>query len=260
MSKITASFFCLGFVALPLSALAEPACTDAKDLVGLVQSFYGADPSLTDVIDPQVMMRMSALEGFPEPDGIRYVYKEVSRDLLLDEGGIVQGLETALDFNKDGKLCKLVNGDFVEDTDEDTASVNMNFTFRFRDSSGEHSYENLQEGLKDGSKIMSSLAPGGLGFVVPKLKAFAVTSVGNDSAKPIISFFSKGELVSDIEISEIGKMQMFKRKALKKAKVDQVNIEGAYKLMGQFNYDEDDIERMKAQSAEADTSDEAKTK
>ena len=55
-------------------------------------------------------------------------------------------------------------------------------------------------------------------------------------------------------------MQLFKRKALKKAKVDQVNIKGAYKLMGQFNYDEDDIERMKAQNEAADTSDEAETK
>jgi len=60
-----------------------------------------------------------------------------------------------------------VNGELVEDTGEDTASVSMNFTFHFRDTSGAHNIEVLKEGLKDGSKVMKSLAPGGLGFVVP---------------------------------------------------------------------------------------------
>lgn len=249
MSRIIRSLFGLAVVATPISAMAKPDCTAAKDMIGLIESFYAADPEVTNIIDPQVVMAMSAIEGFPAPDGIRYQYEGVTQDLLLDENGVVQDVQKALSFNEDGQLCKLVNGELVEDTGEDTASVSMNFTFHFRDTSGAHNIEVLKEGLKDGSKVMKSLAPGGLGFVVPKLKAFAVRPKEEGGAVPMVTFMSGEDPVTDVEIANVGSTQLFKMKALKKAKIESLQIEGDYTLMGQFNYDADDIAKAQANAA-----------
>jgi hypothetical protein len=173
-------------------------------------------------------------------------------DFAVAETGEVLGLEQAVDFNKEGKLCKLINGALVEDVDEDTATASMSFTFPFKTLSGEHSYEELKEGAKDGSKVMKGLAPGGLGFVVPGLKSIAVRPAEKDGEIPVLTFLKKGEPVDAPDIASLGALQMFKLNDMRKIRADSLRIEGNYIMEAGFNYNPEDIAKAKAQMAEAE--------
>ncbi len=249
MLNLRALAITAALMAAPLSASAEPDCSEAKDLLKLVDAFYDADPKHTNIIKPELTLALTALEGFERPDGIRYIYEGESTDLIIDEEGFIQNLESMLAFNDDGKLCKLVDGALVEETEEDSVALNMSFSFNFRDNDGTHDFETLREGLKDGSKIVKALAPGGLGFVVPSLKAIMVFPAAEEGEAPAVSFMSKGQSVKGPDIAVIGNVQMFRLKDLKKQKIEEIQISGDYRLEGQFDYDEKDIAEARAELA-----------
>jgi len=252
MPRIVSLIPLISLLAIPAAAFAEPDCTEAKDLIGLVKTFHQADADRTNIITPTFKMEIKGQGDHPDPDGIRYVYEETSLDLAVSESGEVLGLEQAVDFHKDGKLCKLVGGELVEEVDEDTAMASMSFTFPFKALSGEHSYNELREGAKDGSKVMKGLAPGGLGFVVPGLKSIAVRPAEKEGVTPTLTFLKKGEVVAAPEITSVGSVQMFKLKDMKKIKADTLRISGAYAMEAGFNYDPEDIAKAKARMAEAE--------
>lgn len=247
-AKFAFPLICL--LAVPMAAFAEPDCTDAKDLIGLVKKFHQADAEQTNIITPTFKMEIKGQGGHPDPDGIRYMFEGESLDLAVSETGEVLGLEQAVNFNKDGKLCKLVGGALVEDIDEDTAMASMGFTFPFKTLTGQHSYDELREGAKDGSKVMKGLAPGGLGFVVPGLKSIAVRPAEKDGEIPVLTFLKKGEPVNAPDIASIGSVQMFKLKDMKKIRADSLRIEGAYVIEAGFNYSAEDIAKAKERLAQ----------
>ncbi len=238
--------FIFGFSVPPAFAVENPDCADAKDLVNVVKDFYGADAELTNIITPTFTLKLTGLEGYSDPDGMRYIYGQESVDLAISEDGEVLGLEKALSFHKDGKLCKLVNGALVEDADEDTAQASMNFAFPFKTGNGDYPADALVEGAKDGSKVMKSLAPGGLGFVVPGLKAISVRPAEEEGVVPVITFVKDSALIEGPEISSIGNLQLFKIKDLQKSKADSVKITGDYKLEASFNYKPEEIAEAEA--------------
>lgn len=242
----------IGLLAIPVAAFAEPDCTEAKDLIGLVKTFHQADADQTNIITPTFKMEIKGQGGHPDPDGIRYMFEDEAVDFAVTKEGEVLGLEQAANFNKDGKLCKLINGALVEDIDEDTAMASMGFTFPFKTLTGEHSYDELREGAKDGSKVMKGLAPGGLGFVVPGLKSIAVRPAEKDGETPVLTFLKKGEPVDAPDIASIGSVQMFKLNDMRKKRADSLRIEGVYVMEAGFNYDAEDIAKSKAQMAEAE--------
>jgi hypothetical protein len=244
--RLFLSILLLSVSATQALAVENPSCTEARDLVNVVKDFYQANAELTNVIQPTLSLTLTGAEGHPDPDGMRYIYGNESVDLTLSEDGKVMDIEKAANFEKDGKLCKLVNGALVEDTEEDTAQASMNFTFPFSDLDGEHSYDELSEGAKDGSKVMKSLAPGGMGFVVPGLKAFIIRPAEEDGAKPVLTFLRKGEGNEGPEVSMVGTTQLFKIKDMKKSKADTLRIEGAYTLEATFNYKPEDIAAAEA--------------
>lgn len=237
-------------------AVENPDCTEAKDLVNVVKDFYQADSDLTNIIKPTLALALTGAEGHPDPDGMRYLYGDDVVDLTLSEEGQVMDIEKAVAFNKDGKLCKLVNGELVEEVEEDTAQASMNFTFPFTDLGGEHNYDELSEGAKDGSKVMKSLAPGGMGFVVPGLKAFIIRPEEKEGPQPVLTFMRDGEAMDGPEVSNVGKTQLFKIKDMKKSKADVLKIDGAYTLEATFNFKPEDIAAAEAKRlAELETED-----
>lgn len=254
MFNLRALAITTALMAVPLSAAAEPDCSEAKDLLKLINAFYEADPKHTNIIKPELTLALTALEGFEAPDGIRYIYEGETIDLKIDEEGFIQDLDSMSAFHDDGKLCKLVDGALVEETEQDSVALNMSFSFNFRENNGTHDFETLREGLKDGSKIVKALAPGGLGFVVPSLKAIMVFPAVEEGEMPIVKFLSGGQSVKGPDIAVIGNVQMFRLKELKKKKIDEIQISGAYRLEGQFDYDEKDIAEAQAElAAETDT-------
>lgn len=251
MSRLKPTLLVLCLLGLPSTVLAKPDCTEAKDLIGVVKTFYQADEDVKNIISPTFKMVIKGQGEHPDPDGIRYIFEEEVIDLAVSNEGEVLGLEQAVDFDKNGKLCKLIDGKLVDESGEDTASANMSFVFPFKTLEGEHNFDELKEGAKDGSKVMKGLAPSGLGFVVPGLKSIMIKPAEKNGVQPVLTFVKKGETVEGPEISSIGPVQMFKLKDMKKMKADKIRISGDYVMEANFNYDDEDIERANAKLAEA---------
>jgi len=233
----------------PLSAWAETNCLAAKDLVNLVQSFYQADAGHVDTIKPEFNLQLKPIGDNPAPTGLRYIYKNQKIDLLIDEKGNIQGMEKASSFNKDGELCKLVNGEIGEKSEEPTVQANMSFSFPYLNKSGSHSVDELVEGAKDGSKIMNSLAPGGLGFMVPGLKAISVSPAEKDGDMPVLRFMEGEALTRGPEITQVKNNQLFKVKDLKKSRADRLDVSGSYRLVATFDFDPEEISKEEGKVA-----------
>jgi len=241
----------LGFT-LPMSAFAKDDCTDAKDIVDLVENFYAPKPELINKISPELRLSLQGLDGYADPTGLLYRFGETQVKLELDKDGRVLGLEKALDFNKDGELCKLVDGKIPLDDGESSAQANMNFRFIYSDKDGSHDMADIYEGAKDGSKIMKSLAPGGLGFVVPGLKTLMLKPAQEKGTVPNIRFLMKGTDVPMPKFASIGTTRLFKLKDIKRSRADTILIDGPYELEATFKFDDEDIAKAQAE-LEAET-------
>lgn len=233
----------------PLSAWAETNCLSAKDLVNMVQSFYQADADRVDIIKPEFNLQLKPIGDNPAPTGLRYVYEDQKIDLLIDEEGNVQGIEKASSFNKDGELCKLIDGKIGEKTEEPTVQANMSFSFPYLNKTGSHSVGELVEGAKDGSKVMNSLAPGGMGFMVPSLKAISISPSEKDGDMPVLRFMEGDTLTRGPEITRVKNNQLFKVKDLKKSRADRLDVSGSYRLVATFDFDPEEIGKEEAKVA-----------
>jgi len=231
---------------LPATALAKDDCTDAKDIINVVKSFYDPKPELIDKIDVELNLSLTGLDGYADPTGLLYRYGEAQVKLDLDEEGRVLGLEQALDFHKDGELCKLVDGAIPIDDGKDSAQANMSFRFIYSDTDGSHDMADIYEGAKDGSKIMKSLAPGGLGFVVPGLKTLMLKPADKDRTAPNVRFLMKGTDVPMPKFASIGTTRLFRLKDIKARKATQILIDGPYELEATFKFKDEDIAQAQA--------------
>ena len=230
----------ISLLALPTAAQAGDSCQSAKNMVRMAKAFYAADPERTDVITPHARLRMKGINGAPDPDGIHYFYEDVHETLPVDENQVVQNIEEAARWSKDGKLCRFVDGKIPEPTEENTVEVNMNFKFSFNATPPEVSVETLREGLKDGSKIMNGVAPGGLGFAVPGLKSVVILKK-DDAPIPVVTFLRKGKVVP-VRIVTYDATQYVRMKDIKSAKAEAMRVEGDYILNGYFKFDPDEME------------------
>lgn len=235
-------------LSMPVTALAKDDCTKAKDIINVVKSFHAPKPELVDKIKPDLNLSLKALGDYPEPTGLLYRHGEERVTLELDENGRVLGLEKALAFNKDGELCKVVNGQVPVDDGEDTTQANMSFKFIYPDGNGSHNMADIYEGAKDGSKIMKSLAPGGLGFVVPGLKTLVVKPKDEGGAMPTVRFLMKGTDVPMPKSAVIGSTRLFKLKDIKTRKADTMLVQGLYKLEANFKISDEDIAKAQAEA------------
>ncbi|WP_409433377.1 hypothetical protein ACJ3XI_02420 [Litorimonas sp. RW-G-Af-16] len=223
-------------------------CTDAKDLVNMAQSIYGAKAELTDIIAPDAILQLKALNGNPAPTGMLYRFEGQTVELPLDENGVVQDLKQSMNFNKDGEICKLIDGVVPEDTGDDTVQANMNFSFAYKPQNGSYSVATLREGAKDGSKIMNSLAPGGLGFVVPGLKSIIIRPADYDmDAMPTVTWTKDGEVIDGPVPSVYAKTQRFLIKDIKRSKADSLKISGPYTLKAGFKFDPEEMAKAEAE-------------
>jgi len=236
-------------VMLPVTAFAKDDCTEAKDIINVVESFYAPKPELIDKINVELNLALKGLNGYADPTELLYRYGDEEVILNLDKDGRVLELEKALDFNKDGELCKVVAGEVPVDDGEDTAQANMNFRFIYNDADGSHQMADIYEGAKDGSKIMKSLAPGGLGFVVPGLKTLMLKPEQDNGVMPTIRFLRKGTDVPMPNSASIGTTRLFKLKDIKSKKADQILISGSYILEATFKFSDEDIARGQAEIA-----------
>ncbi len=251
-SKIIAG--CVMSLCLPVTAFAKDDCTKAKDIINVVKSFHAPKAELVDKINVDLNLSLKAIGDYPEPTGLLYRYEDEKVILNLDKDGRVLGLEKAVAFNKDGELCKLVNGQVSIDDGEDSTQANMSFKFLYPDGGGSHAMADIYEGAKDGSKIMKGLAPGGLGFVVPSLKTLMVKPKDEDGAQPRIRFVKNGVDVKTPMPAKLGKAHFYKLKDIKATKADTVLIEGEYILEANFKISDKDIAKAQAElEAKADT-------
>lgn len=225
-------------------AFAGEACRSAKDLVNLAQSFYGDRPELVNVIEPNIELALKGINEAPDPNAMLYRYEGEEHTLPIIDGKLV-GLEKAANWSKNGEMCRMVNGELAPTTDGDSAEASMNFTFIYKRQDGLFSIEELQEGAKYGSKIMKSLAPGGLGFAVPRLKALSLSALDDVETKPEYNFTRKGEPVS-VKASPIGDTTLFRLKDIKSSKADMMTITGDYRLNATFKFDPEDIAKTEA--------------
>lgn len=231
---LTAAFLMAG-----TPAFAGESCRSAKDLVKVAQNFYGDEAELRNVITPQIDMTLKGINGAPDPTALLYRFEGEEHTLPIVDGKLT-GLEKAAAWSKDGEMCRLVDSELAPTTVGDSAQASMSFTFKFNRTDGEFTIDELKEGAKDGSKVMKGLAPGGLGFAVPGLKALSLQAPEGVDTKPEYEFTRKGETVS-VKASTIGKTTLFRLKDIKSSKADRLKITGDYLLNATFKFDPEDI-------------------
>ena len=229
-------------------AFAGEPCSSAKNLVKVGQNFYGDNPDLTNIITPEFKLALKGLNGSETPSAI--MYRHEGTDIILPVvDGELTGIEKIATQSKDGEMCRMIGDEIGPTTEEDTVEANMNFSFTYKRTDGIFSMDEIKEGAKDGSKIMSGLAPGGLGFVVPGLKALALGSVEGSEIKPTFSFSRKGEPVS-VKTFTSGTTTLIRLKDIKSAKADMLKIDGDYLLQATFKFDPEKLAEAEAKRAE----------
>jgi hypothetical protein len=152
----------------------------------------------------------------------------------------MQGLESAVDFSKDAEMCRMIDGEIAPATEDDTTEASLSFSFPYKRTDGDFTIDEVREGAKDGSKVMNGLAPGGLGFAVPGLKAISLFPTDGAMDLPVMRFSRKGKPVS-VSISKSGRAQYVRLKDIKSFKADRLKIEGAYVLNATFKFDPKDL-------------------
>lgn len=232
------------FIMTATPAFAGEACRSAKDLVNVAQSFYGDAPQLKNVITPNIEMTLKGINGAPDPTAMLFRYEGEEHTLPIVDGKLI-GLEKAAAWSKDGEMCRLVDGELAPTTEGDSVQASMNFMFKYNRTDGEFTIDELNEGAKDGSKVMKSLAPGGLGFAVPGLKAISLRPPEGVDTKPEYEFTRKDEPVR-VKASPIGKTTLFRLKDIKSSKADRMTIAGDYVLNATFKFDPEDIATAEA--------------
>ena len=225
-------------------AFAGEPCRSAKDFVRMAQGFYGPSPELTNIITPELSMIFRGINGHPVPSHILFRHEGMERRLAIVDGTLV-GIEEAAKFPKDSEMCRLIAGEMAPDVDGDTTTANIDFTFSYKRRDGNFTIDEILEGAKDGSKVLNGLAPSGLGFAVPGLKAIAVTPAEEKTNLPNVTFSRKGKVVS-VPISKSGSAQFVRLKDIRSAKADTLRIESDYEMVATFKFDPDDMAKEEA--------------
>lgn len=230
---------------LSTSAYAEESCTDAKDMIRMVNAFYDANEDRVDVITPTVAMQFEGVNGHAIPDQMLYRHQDETIYLEINEEGQLEGIESLVSASKKGQLCRVVDGVVPQKMEENTTSVNVDFMFPFNRDDGQFTVSELIEGAKDGSKVMSGVAPGGLGFVVPGLKTIVLRSPEEGAPIPDFSFTRKDKAVEVAGTVYDGSL-FIRLKDIKSAKADKLSIEGDYVLAAMFKFDPDELLELEA--------------
>lgn len=227
-------------LASPMTAQAAEACGSAKDLVRMVTAFYAADADRVNVITPKANLAFSGINGHPAPTQMLFRHEDKELLLDIDEDGALQGLDKMATFSKDGEMCRVIDGSIPEDAEEDTTSVAVNFKFPYNRTDGQFTIDEVLEGAKDGSKIMKGVAPRGLGFAVPGLKAVYLKPAQEGGPTPVVNFTRNGEPVS-VDVTVYNGNQYFRTKDIKSSKADKMTITGNYVMEAGFKFDPDDL-------------------
>ena len=225
-------------------AFAKEKCSPAKKLVDVAQSFYGDQPDLTNVIHPKLSVGMKGLNGHPDPAHMLYRFKSIENRLPIIDGKVV-GLEAAVEWSKEGELCSSYKDGPLPETEEPTVSLSVGFEFPFRREDGIFSVKEITEGAKDGSKIIKSLAPSGLGFAAPSLKTFAVVPNSDEDDLPEL-IFKRGEDLNSVDIIRSDRTQYVRLKDIKSAKSDNLEIRGPYRAFAFFKIDPKEVAAQEA--------------
>jgi len=207
----------------------------AKQLVGAASAFHGEQPDLTDMIDPQLTVGLKGINGHPDPTHLLYRFEGFEYAMPIKDG-VVQDLGAAKGWSKKGEICGMYEGGPLGKTEKDALSLSVSFGFPFRREDGVFSVKEIKEGVKDGTKIISGLAPRGLGFAAPNLQTFVVTPKEETGGVPNVTFTRKGKPV-EVAIARFDKVQYIRMKDIKSAKVDNLTIIGPYSAAAFFKID-----------------------
>jgi len=245
-NKIAVAIIAGVCLANPALLLANENCTPAKQLVSAASAFYGNQPELTNIINPVLNVGLKGINGYPDPTHLLYRFEDLEHSMPIEDG-LVQDLDAAKAWSKQGELCSLYKDGPLGETEKHAVSLSVSFGFPFRREDGNFTADEIKEGAKDGSKIIKSLAPTGLGFAAPSLKTFVVTppSEAETEETPMITFMRNGKLKT-VPISRVGQTQYVRLKDMKSAKIDSLKIEGPYTAAAFFKIDPDDIVEREA--------------
>ena len=236
---------CLSLLGLsPAATWAKESCSPAKKLVEATRAFYVEKPELIDIIAPELQVGLSGINGHPNPTHMLYRWQDEELRLPITNGR-VENIEAVAARSPEGELCSVYADGPLPETDEPTVSLSVSFTFPFRRKDGVFSVKELKEGAKDGSKIMKSLAPGGLGFVVPGLKSIVIGPAKGSDTPLRFEFLRNAESLS-VPSTVLAGRHYIRLKDIKSANADQLSIAGPYTLTAMFKFDPEELAEAEA--------------
>lgn len=212
-----------GLILTPTAFASEPKCTEAKDLVELFDKMSSFTADQTDTLSLQMDLIALKEDGsvmtermfYRAPDG-------VETDLTIEADGEVSNLPILAGKSEEGEMCRAGrNGE----TPEQKSSMSMNIGFNFHNKSGSHSFDEIKDGLTDGTAQMKSLAPAAVRMLVPKLKYIVATPDNPDTQTVVLTAQKDGQPVV-LDVKYYAGMQAISLADLKKARADSVLVTG----------------------------------
>lgn len=235
--RVSSVVVCTALLFTPLAQAQETKCSEAKPLVKAVNAMQAFPDTLTDSLQLALKIYVRHADGSPVTQRMFYRAPE-GRELDFDmtPSGQMDALSVLIGQDARGELCRVVPNTASSVTSDDeseskvTLSVETVFTFTSR--SGEHSVSEIEDGLRDGTKQMKSLAPAAVRLLVPRLKYIAAQPEDAAAAQVVMSVMKDGTVLEGL-VRFDGQVPVVPLAALKRAKADKVVISGgAYRLLG----------------------------
>ena len=195
-------------------------------------------------------IRVQGRGNHPQPSGLEYRNEDQSVVFETDENGFLMNIERMVEVPSQGELCLLVDGALIPKQKDKVASMSLQFNFPFLPrEAGDYPVSILREGMQDGGRIMKSVAPRGLGFMVPTLKTLIIRPMEKGGALPKVVLLKQDKPLSKHQPVVIGRSIYITTSTLKKSKADLLKIDGPYEMSASFKVDLNELAKLEKERA-----------
>jgi len=210
-------------------------CMPAKKIIKLMRKFDGMKPDKKDTVGVIPEMRLTANENSTLPDRVYFREGPAEHNFNMDEDGVVTDFARIGTLSKKGELC-MQGPQFIGKAEgESGISLAMAFDVKFKNTSGNHSMNELIDGTKDGKSHFKKMFPGPMALLVPKMTHVGVTYLADDGITtqqaPQIYAVKDGEIIEGLLVENFGSMFVVGLEDMQNLGADGLRIKGgAYEL------------------------------
>lgn len=162
--------------------LGEEACFPADGILETLAKFDSLKAKRRDTVGPEIAIQLDFDDGELPPQQVEIRDEDLVVPITFDDDYRSVGLTDHLRAVDEGAELCVVDPDRAGRMPSDRGyRFDIGMGVRFKDASGTHSLETIEDGLKDGRSHYKKMV-GAMGFMVPKFDHIAVA--GRDETSP----------------------------------------------------------------------------